>query len=55
MTTATCLWPHRHPTTGRFCRTRGAVKVPEHPHALCPHHIGVLRAPHTNPETTEET
>lgn len=42
MATATCLWPHRHPVTGRFCRTIGH-RVPDYPHTLCPHHIGVLR------------
>lgn len=42
--TATCLYPHRNPITGTFCRSRNVVRVPDvYPHTLCAHHLGVMR------------
>ena len=40
-----CLYPHRNPATGEFCRSYNVARVPDlYPHTLCAHHIGVMRA-----------
>lgn len=41
---STCLYPHRNPVTGAFCRSRNVVRVPDvYPHTLCAHHLGVVK------------
>lgn len=40
----TCLYPHRNPVTGAFCRSRNIVRVPDvYPYTVCAHHLGVMK------------